>query len=238
MKTHIILFLICMGLTQYQCQKSAYSTSDSPKNWDKEIRNLSSFDQVEASTGISVEMEQSPTFNVEVWADNSENLSKLETYVQGSTLKIRVNGRVKNGNFKVVIQMPKLDRLVLDVGSSVNLMNEFQTQNFSLLVDTGSSFTGSIIATQNMEIQSNTGSSVNAHIISQQLILEVNTGSSAHIKGKTETLKVRADNGSSAHLKDLENTSYQATAMSGSSIEVSPHSKGEKYVDDSSSINP
>lgn len=83
-----------------------------------EVRELKKFNSIEAGSIFAIEVMQSEEQKVEVFSDNVE-MEDIGTEVSNNTLELDYNGKARNAQIKVVIQMAELRNI--DLGGAASL---------------------------------------------------------------------------------------------------------------------
>ncbi|RZJ30444.1 MAG: DUF2807 domain-containing protein [Flavobacterium sp.] len=164
-------------------------------------RDLKDFTKVSASGGLDVTIEQADQFSVVVEADDNLQ-SHIKTTVVADELKITSDynsfGDVKSK--KVIVKMPKIKGI--DAGGGVSLKS----------VGT--------LRSDDLTIQSSSGSDVSLTIESDKIVAQASSGSQLTLKGKALSLDTSSSSGSSIGAANLIANDVTAQASSGSSTEV------------------
>ena len=160
------------------------------------------FDVIEAKTGIKVIIEQSQ--NVAVEAKTDENLQDhLKTEVANGVLSIYFDESINTADERTVyVKVPSLKKISSSSGASVE--------------------STSTIKSENLDLKSSSGSSMNLSVISKNLSCDSSSGSKITASGKSENLRTESSSGSSIVLNDLEVANAVCKSSSGSSTKVNP----------------
>lgn len=176
---------------------------DGNRNVTKNTRNVgTNFTKIEASSGLSVILEQSDTFFVEVEADDNLQ-SHIITKVENGTLIISTDENIDEASAKnVYVKLPSLTKIESSGGSSVTTKNVF----------TGTDIT----------VETNSGSESNVNLEFDNIKAGSSSGSSLIIKGKALKLTTDSSSGSNINAKDLLANEVVSESTSGSSTDVHP----------------
>jgi hypothetical protein len=170
-------------------------------NVTTQTRNITeSFKSIDVSHGINVIVEQSDDKSVTVEAD--DNLQPIIiTRVENGVLIVEAN-KGYNTDFtpKVTIKMPDINGLSASSGANINSNNT--------------------LVTDNMAVQSESGSLVNIQVEADHITVENSSGSETTVSGKALNLETTASSGSHIDAERLETNIVSAQASSGSSTSV------------------
>lgn len=125
-KLGLIVFVsaLLVGLlSALNCSVGNFGGVKGSGNAKTEKRNVSGFDEIEASGAVSLEIVAQKDFSVEVEADDNL-LSFIETEVSGDTLKIYSEDRISpKTKINIKVSMPKIEDLEVSGASSANVAN-------------------------------------------------------------------------------------------------------------------
>lgn len=170
-----------------------------------QVRNVSSFHQVEVSTGIHLYLKQGNTNAVAVSAP-SEFINFVKTEVENGELHIYVenkgfkNWSNKNKNIKAYVTIQTIDGLEANSGA---------------LAETD----GNINA-NNLKISLSSGAQLNGDFTASKMRIDQSSGSQSTIKGKVSDVDIKASSGAQLSGYELSSETCKADASSGSEVEV------------------
>jgi len=199
MKTAIKIFLFfSISLFLNSCMLTGVKGS---RKVTSESRTFNeSFTGIKVSHGIDVKLTQAN--EVAFTAEMDDNLHELLiAEVEEGVLKIYFEENVRNCKSKVVyLSMPSLDRIITSSGAEVQSENTIKTNELS--------------------IDSSSGSDVNLQIESTLLNVSASSGSNVDLEGSVNNLVVDASSGSNIDAEKLISKIVDANASSGADIEV------------------
>lgn len=166
----------------------------------KEERTVSNFEEISVSTGIEVVLDQGTLEKVVVEAD--ENIQKiLKTEVTGGKLKIYLEEGVNYAKkMKVYVTLKQLRSLEASAGSEVKSESK--------------------IMAENLKIHSSSGSEVTMEVACTMVSMDTSSGSEMSVSGTTTSLKAESSSGSNLHASKLVAEKGEASASSGSDIDI------------------
>ncbi len=176
---------------------------DGNGNVTKETRKVeNNFTKVDVSRGLTVVLEQSNTYFVEVEAD--QNLQEhITTRVENGTLVITSDENIDEASSKkVYVKLPALTSIETSSGSSVSSQNTFNGTEIS--------------------IRTSSGSETNVSLEFENVKCKATSGSSIVLRGKALKLDTDSSSGSDIDAKGLSVNDVVAESSSGSSTNVSP----------------
>lgn len=176
---------------------------DGNGNVTKQTRKVeNNFSKIDVSRGLTVVLEQSNTYFVEVEAD--ENLQDhISTRVENGTLIITSDENIDEATSKnIYVKLPALTAIETSSGSSVR---------------THDTFTGTDI-----DIRTSSGSETNASLEYDNVKCKSTSGSSIDLKGKALKLNTDSSSGSTIDAKGLMANEVVSESSSGSSTDVNP----------------
>lgn len=191
---------------------------DGNGNVVKQTREVAqNFSKVDANRGLTVILEQSDNYFVEVEAD--ENLqSHITTTVEDGTLLITTDENIDEATEKTIyVKLPVLTSVKTSSGSNV------MTKNI---------FTGTDI-----DVRTSSGSQTSMNLEFDNITCKASSGSSVDLRGKALTLNTDSSSGSGINAKELWANDIVAEASSGSSIDVHPSVKLNGKASSGSSID-
>ena len=192
----------------------------------KEKRDVSSFNKINASSGIDVRFTQGNTLSVEVEAD-TDVLSSIITTVSANTLTIKKEKSFKGRSLKmtVYITAPSLEELTLSGGSdfyldhldtdrlTINSSGGADSEIGSLKVKStfainssgGSDCDISKLEAQDCELRSSGGSDVDiSGLKAANVKVNASGGSDMKLKGEVKNLNINVSGGADVHIKELK----------------------------------
>ncbi len=184
------------------------------------------FDHIQISRGLDVYLTQSETEGLTVQAD--ENLHDIIiTKIEGNILKIYADKNIRySATKKVMVNFKDISKISAASGSDV--------------------YSIGIISSDNLEIDSSSGSNMDLEIKVQSLKCTASSGSELKIKGSANALVVSASSGSDVNAKNLSALTVNATSASGADIIVNASNEltaiaesggGIKYLGNPEKVN-
>ena len=170
------------------------------------VRQVSSFDGIEVSSGIQVMLTQGSETAVAVSADEVEYRDKIKTEVVNGTLKIYFDAdlleKLKgNKNLKAYVSVKELNRITASAAGSIHLQNELQSQGLLVKANSGGMVKGSVNILEELNVQQSSGAMVT-------------------LDGSASRMVVKGSSGSMFRGFDLAVKSCDASTNSGASIQV------------------
>jgi len=190
------IWLMIFSLTAVSCIAHIHGNG----NVVKQERTVSNFEEIAVSTGIEVVLNQDSFEKVVVEAD--ENIQKiLKTEVTGGKLKIYLEEGVNYAKkMKVYVTLKQLKALSASAGSEVK--------------------TASKINSESLSIDSSSGSEVTMEVGCTMVSMDSSSGSEMHVSGTSNSLKAESSSGSNLHASKLVAEKGEASASSGSEIDI------------------
>ena len=176
---------------------------DGNGNVTKQTRTVeNNFTKVEVSRGLSVTLEQSSNYFVEVEAD--QNLQDhISTRVENGTLIITTDENIDKASAKIVhVKLPSLTAVETSSGSSVSSKNNFSGTD--------------------IDIRTSSGSETDLGLEYDKIKSKATSGSTITLKGKALQLNTESSSGSNIDAKGLLVNDVTSQASSGSSTDVNP----------------
>jgi hypothetical protein len=199
MKTVIKIFLFfAISLSLNSCMLTGVKGS---RKVTSESRTFNqSYTGVKVSHGIDVKLTQAD--EVSFTAEMDDNLHDLLiTEIENDVLKIYFEKNVRNCKSKTVyLSMPLLNKITTSSGAEVQSENTIKTDELS--------------------IDSSSGSEVNLQVEATILNVAASSGSDIDIKGSGNNLVVDASSGSTIDAEKFISKIVDANASSGADIEV------------------
>lgn len=182
----------------------------------KEVRTITGFNGVEASSGVNVFLFQSDEEKVVVEAD--ENLmSLIKTEVRGNTLKCYIDGSIRRSKkLNVYVSFKDLNKVSASSGSDVFSETLVKATDLNINASSGADIKLKVDA-ENIRCQSSSGSDIT--LIGTCVDFDGGASSGADIKADQLTAKSAKVNASSAgdiRIRVLEQIS--ASASSGGDV--------------------
>ncbi len=172
-------------------------------NVKSETRNLNEkFTKIEANEGLNVTVEQSNSTGIIVEAD--ENLIQLiETKVENGVLILSTKKQIGNyEKLNVIIKMPVIEALTSESGSSLKTINTIKGAK--------------------IQLESSSGSNLNANVSYDLVEASSSSGSELNIEGIALKLETSSDSGSDLNAERLTANEVISSADSGSETKVNP----------------
>lgn len=174
------------------------------------------FDKVDVSRGLTVVLEQSDDYAVEVEAD--ENLQEhISTTVENGTLIITADENIQATTQTIYVKMPTLTSV--KTASSSNLSSK-------------NAFTGSEI-----DLRSSSSSEIAIKLEYDTINCRTSSSASVDIRGMALTLNADSSSSSDINARNLTVNDVTAEASSSSTIEVRPGVKLSAKASSSGSID-
>lgn len=219
--TKIIVALL-ISLTLFSCN---FDISFGPGikgngNVVEETRPLNGpFNAIKASEGLQVYLTQNDNENVLVEAD--ENLQELIIVeIIDNTLKIHTKKNIGWAKAKKVhVNFKNVARIAATSGSNVYTTNTINTNNLNIESSSGSNISMEV-KTNFLSCESSSGSNIKLNVEASSLSCESSSGSNILLSGKTTKLIAEASSGSGIRAGELIAESSQVDASSGSNITV------------------
>lgn len=190
---------------------------------EMENRNVSDFKEIKVSQSIAVNFIQSNNKSVEVLVQNPEDLQYVKTEVVNGVLQIYVDlpkKIFKKGlnNIKVQVSNPVLEGVTISSSSTFNLTNEIVSKKFRIKSSSSSKYTGALVKTDNLEIESSSSSIVNGtfQVMNETSFL---ASSSSKIILNLKTKQLNGKSSSSSKIL-LSGSANQASVVSSSSSKI------------------
>ncbi|WP_430813010.1 head GIN domain-containing protein [Carboxylicivirga sp. RSCT41] len=167
---------------------------------EKEKRSVGDFTAVSVSSGIDLYLTQSDAVALEVEC-LKDDLHKLRTEVEGSTLKIYMKG---NGSWnwnsksvpKVYLSFKQLEKIVASGGSDIYGQNTIEQEY--------------------LKVSTSGGADIYVEVKTGELKLTTSGGSDIKIKGTTKQLIASSSGGSDINARELKAQSVKVTTSGGS----------------------
>ena len=190
-----LLFASCNGNFNIGVKGNGKVKSETRKITEK-------FTKIEANDGLNVTIEQSNTTQIVVEAD--ENLLKLiETKVENGVLVMSTKKQI--GNYEkltISVKMPIIESLTSESGSSLKTINTIKGTK--------------------IQLESSSGSNLNATISYDVVEATSSSGSQLNIEGIALKLETSSDSGSDLNAEKLTANEVVSNADSGSETKVNP----------------
>ncbi len=175
------------------------------------------FHSVRASAGMQVFLSEGTANTVVVEAD--ENLLPyIKTDVENGHLHITTSENLgRASSKKVYVTYTALDTVEVSSGAEV----------------TGNS----VIKSENLDVKSSSGGSVNLELFSKNTTAQSSSGGSCGLSGKTANFSAQASSGGSINARKLESLDCKAKASSGGSITLNARDTLEATVSSGGSVS-
>jgi len=193
------LILSIISLTLLSCYSIDGIQGEGPVK-DKEITNLSDFDSVIISRGLTVELTPGNENKAVIKAD--ENLLDIiKVTVEDNKLLITSDKNIRKAKSKkVLLTFKNIEKL--EINSGCNVTNK------------------GFIKTKNLTITVHSGAHANLNTKSDFLIGEAHSGSKLDLEGFTNNANFQAHSGASLQAKNLKSKTVTAEAHSGASLKA------------------
>lgn len=168
----------------------------------KETRSAAGFKNIEASTGIRVELRKG---DFSVVSETDDNLQRyLRTRVDGNTLKIYLesnNLSISGSGFVVYVSAPMLNKIKCSSAASIEALDVLENPE-KIILDASSA------------------ASITAEVDAPSVTVETSSAATANIKGRTKDLKLDASSGASLNAEQLLSENANASSSSGATVHV------------------
>ncbi len=223
---------------------TGFRTITGSKNVITEKRNVTSdFNKIHSSTVIDVVVEQAPTHEIVVKAD--DNLIEfLTTEIENNTLKIYFDD-VSIRNFKeakVYVKLPEISELKASSSSEINAVGTIVSESLTLKSSSTAKITLNKVRANDVDIKASSSSDIKvkeiyavnlqaktsstadfeAYIEADNISLEASSSSDMDIKGKALELFAKTSSTATIDAKELFANNVTATSSSSSSIKTYP----------------
>lgn len=170
-------------------------------NTTEETRQTAIFDRIEAHSGITIVVRQDSPREIKVVADE-KFIQKIKTEViDGSTLKIYMDDRVKkSGQQKVFVTLDEIKEI--DISRGVDITSE----------DT--------LVTDALEVGVSTGSRADLRVQAQEFTSNVSTGAKLHVAGYAGKASTTVSTGSDLNAESLKGKEMHISVSTGSRAKV------------------
>jgi hypothetical protein len=191
------------------------------------------FTRITSSEGLDVYVTQADEFNISVEAD--ENIIELiGTDISNNTLKIHAIKNIGSATKKVYVSLPEITSLKSSSGSFLKAENTIKSND--LVIDTSSGSTlKATIEVKNLELEASSGSNIKLTGSSDSSSIDASSGANIRANNlKTQTCDAEASSG--ANVSVLVSESLIADASSGGNISYSGNAKVSKNKSVSGSV--
>jgi hypothetical protein len=190
------LWLVVFSLTAVSCIAHIHGNGKVVK----QERNVSGFDQIAVSTGIEVILTQDSFEKVVVEVD--ENIQEiLKTEVKDGKLKIYLEEGVSHTKtMKVYVTLKQLKSLSASSGSEVKTENKINAEDLT--------------------IHSSSGSEVTMEVNCSMVHVDSSSGSELTVSGTAVSVNAESSSGSELDASNLVAEKGEASASSGSNLDV------------------
>lgn len=201
----ITTYLVILFSTS-SCNLGGLAGIKGSNNVISEERDISSnFETIKVQQGINLYLSQGNSTDLKVEADDNI-IDILITEVKNDELNIYFDKNVYKAKARnVYLTTSDISRIRTSSGASVKSENTINTNNLNL--------------------DSSSGSSIKIHVNSNEVKSESSSGASIHIYGKTNTFSANASSGSSIDADELTCVDAFANASSGANINVNVSGK-------------
>ncbi len=208
----IAIWLVVFSLTAASCIAHIHGNGKVVK----QERSVSGFDEIIVSTGIEVVLTQDNFEKVVVEAD--ENIQKIiKTEVNGSKLKIYLDEGINYAKkMKVYVTLKQLKAIETSSGSEVK--------------------TESKITSERLKIHASSGSEITMELSCNEVIADTSSGSEMTLSGTAVSLRADTSSGSNLHASKLEAEKGDASASSGSDLDLNVTKEVKAHASSGSSI--
>lgn len=198
MKKIACLFFIAVAVAS--CGVIETKSITGSGNVIKQPRNVPNFSGVSAGSGINVTVSIADRFEVVVEADDNVQ-PHIITKVENNVLVITSEyGNYRNVTKNVSVKMPAVKSLSVSSGASLR--------------------SAGVITSQDLSVETSSGSSMDANIEADHIIAESSSGSTMNLSGKALSLDTESSSGSSINAGNLIANDVAAEVSSGSSTNV------------------
>lgn len=167
---------------------------------EKEKRSVGDFSAVTVSSGIDLYLTQSDDVDLAVEC-RKDDLHKLQTEVEGSTLKIYMKGNANWGWTsktvpKVYLSFKQLEKIVASGGSDI--------------------YGQTVIEQEYLKVSTSGGADIYVEVKTGEIKLTTSGGSDIKIKGTTDKLIASSSGGSDINARELKAQTVKVTSSGGS----------------------
>jgi len=217
MKTRIgILVVLCTVL-------SCTSTSTNVANAGTQNREVGTFKNIQASSGINVYFTQEQSQSVRVETTNVDE-NEVITEVKDGTLVIKMKSsnswgfNVKRRSVKVYVSAPELEEIDISSGSNFNA-DDLANTNVRISVSSGSNCNIKNLRAYDCVLSASSGSNATiGALIFAELEVSASSGSNINLSGKADTVRISASSGSNVDVRNLQRNQIDSEASSGGSV--------------------
>ncbi|MDA3928400.1 MAG: DUF2807 domain-containing protein [Prolixibacteraceae bacterium] len=199
--TVMLTMLISTNANAWNWSKSVRGNG----NVTKELRDVSSFSGVKASSGINVYLFQGDNEKVVVEAD--ENIQEcIITEVDGSVLNCYFDCNIRHSTkLNVYVNFKNLNKIKASSGSDI--------------------YGETLIETDELEIEVSSGADVKIEVEANEVDCDVSSGADATIKGKSNHFEGSASSGADIKAAGLKVKTCKASASSSGDIKIAVSEK-------------
>lgn len=192
----VVLWLVVFSLNVVSCIAHIHGNGKVVK----QERNISGFDKISVSTGIEVILNQDTFEKVVVEVD--ENIQEiLKTEVKDGKLKIYLEKGVSHTKtMKVYVTLKQLISLAASSGSEVKTENRINAENLT--------------------VSSSSGSEVSMEVNCSMVTVDSSSGSELTVSGTSMAINAESSSGSELDASKLVAEKGEASASSGSNLDV------------------
>lgn len=226
MKQLVITALLALVSMGAQAQKS-------------ETRKSADFNALEVKNGIEVVFTQSDNPSLRVESDSDANLENIITEFRKGTLKIYMreleNGRTMHGIAKVYVSAANVSRFQATGGAAVKAVGKLTTDELTVNLSTGASFTGEANCSKKCTVKAESGSLFRGLVRTVLFDGKAFGGATIKVTGNTDIANIVCNNGSLIAGKFLSQRADVKT-MNASTAFISASKSIDADADNSSSI--
>lgn len=195
MKYLSFILFICFALS---CNNSKRGSG----NIIKEPRTVQTFDAINASGAVEVDVQIGTSASVIVETDDNI-MPFVETDVSGGTLTIKLKGlnNLRNSTVYVHIVAPAIRSLKTAASAEIKSKDIIK-------------------ASEKMVLKASSGSNINIKVDAPSVSGEASSGAEINCEGKTKEVKGNSSSGSTVNFSELKAETANATASSGASISL------------------
>lgn len=207
---------------EFSPQKNSATAENISNEGIVQARNVGEFIGVEVSNGIRVNFTQGEKQSVVVDAEGN-NQQYVYTEVEKGILKVFLKtGGLRNIRFKklnVNIVAPHLQKILTDSGASFYTLNKVSEENIEIVTNSGSSINGDFKANE-ISVEGTSGSSQKLKITSKKFNFSGTSGMSAVIDGSAESAIFKTSSASSCNAQNLVAKNVVVSSTSASTVKV------------------
>jgi len=170
---------------------------------NRETREISSFDEIEVSEAISVEIKKGNSPQVIVEIRGSADLDDVITEVRGSTLEIEMKDRMGGyRNVDVYVYVTYTELSEIEVNSAANLYSE------------------GVIAAKSLEIKVSSAGDAKVEVEVDELEVNVSSAGDLEVSGSADRQFVRVSSSGDYDAYDLKSRTAEVDASSSGDAKI------------------